>query len=342
MMAIATRIDVDAFNEQGYLVVEDVFDPILDLDPVVAEYAALLDELTARWHAEGKLPSTFSDLPFAQRFGRVLNEAPVDLNVMSHFDISLPFEGVREDTPIHLGPQTFGLLRNERLLDVVEQVIGGEIYSNPIQHTRIKPPERELPAHLQASSLLAKTDWHQDQGVHLPEADATHMLTVWLPLTDATEANGCLKVIPRSHLRGLVTHCLRPGARIPDELLEGEPTPLPVKRGGVLLFHHLTKHASLTNTSDGIRWSFDLRYQPIGQPTGRPAFPGFIARSRQDPSQAVTDWQEWAKLWLSTRSRLAQIEDAGKFTRWTGTAFGQKILLWIGFAGGAPPLNPAP
>jgi phytanoyl-CoA hydroxylase len=317
-MAIATRIDLDTFDQQGFLVVENVLDPERDLDPVVTEYEALLDHLVDGWHAAGQLPSTFGDLPFAERFGRVLNAAPRELNVMAHFDISLPFEGVTEATPIHLGPQTFGLLSNPRLLDVVEQVVGGEIYSNPIQHTRIKPPERELPEHLQGSSLLARTDWHQDQGVHLPEADATRMLTVWLPLTDATEANGCLCVIPGSHRQGLVTHCLRPGARIPDELLAGQPIPVPVKRGGVLLFHHLTKHASLTNTSDGIRWSFDLRYQPIGQPTGRPAFPGFVARSRENPASAVSDWREWASLWRATRSRLAHAQDAGKFTRWTG------------------------
>ena len=317
-MAIATRIDLETFNKQGFLVVDDVFDPERDLDPVVSEYESLLDTLADRWHADGKLPSTFRDLPFAQRFGRILHEAPHDLNVMGHFDISLPFEGVREETPIHLGPQTFGLLRNPKLLDVVEQFIGAEIYSNPIQHTRIKPPERELPEHLQGSSLLARTDWHQDTGVHLPEADETHMLTVWLPLTDATEANGCLCVIPGSHRQGLVTHCPRPGARIPDALLEGRRISVPVKRGGVLFFHHLTKHASLANTSDGIRWSFDLRYQPIGQPTGRPAFPGFVARSRQNPASAVTDWQVWANLWRETRSRLAQVQNAGKFTRWTG------------------------
>ncbi len=318
-MAITTRIDLDTFNEQGFLVVQDALDPARDLDPVVAEYEVLLDQLAAGWYAAGKLPATFGDLPFAQRFARILKEAPHDLNVMAHFDISLPFEGVREDTPIHLGCETFGLLTNPALLDLVEQVIGGEIYSNPIQHTRIKPPARDLPEHLQGSSLLAKTDWHQDQGVHLPEADGTHMLTVWLPLTDATESNGCLCVIPGSHREGLVTHCPRPGARIPDDLLQGQPVPVPVRRGGLLLFHHLTKHSSLTNTSDGIRWSFDLRYQPIGQATGRPAFPGFVARSRSNPASAVTDWQVWANLWRQTRSRLAHVDDAGKFTRWTGS-----------------------
>ena len=38
-MTIATRIDIETFNEQGYLVVENVLDPEHDLDPVVAEFA---------------------------------------------------------------------------------------------------------------------------------------------------------------------------------------------------------------------------------------------------------------------------------------------------------------
>ena len=318
-MAIATRVDLETFDAQGYLVVERVLDPVHDLDPVVREYEALLDTLVQRWQADGTLPpsATYADLPFAQRFARVLASAPRELNVMAYFDISLPFAGVTEETPIHLGPATFGLLTNPKLLDVVEQVIGGEIYSNPIQHTRIKPPERDLPEHLLGSSLVAKTDWHQDQGVHLPEADQTHMLTVWLPITDATPDNGCLCVIPGSHRRGLLTHCLRSGARIPDELLGGRPVPVPMQRGDVLLVHHLTEHASLPNVSDGIRWSLDLRYQPIGQPTGRPAFPGFVARSRQHPASAVTDWRVWADLWRATRSRLAGQEPPGAFTRWT-------------------------
>jgi hypothetical protein len=316
-MAVATRIDLARFEAQGYLVVDDVLDPAEDLDPVVQEYERLLDELVDRWHAEGKLPETFRDLLFPRRFARVLQEAK-DVNVMSYFDISLPFKGVTEETPIHLGPAVFGLLTNRRLLDAVERFVGPEIYSNPIQHTRIKPPERELPEHLLASSLLAKTDWHQDQGVHLPEADATEMLTVWLPVTDATEENGCLCVIPGSHREGLVTHCTTQGLHIPDDLLGGAPRPLPMRRGAVLFMHHLTKHSSLRNASDGIRWSFDLRYHPVGQPTGRPWFPGFVARSRRDPESALTDWRDWADLWREARTRLAAIEEPGKFNRWTG------------------------
>src|SRR2546428_6273789 len=151
-------------------------------------------------------------------------------------------------------------------------------------------------------------------------ADETDKLPVWLPVTDATEENGCLCAIPGSHREGLVTHCTTSGLGIPEELLGGEPRPLPIRRGGVLFFHHQTKHASLRNVSDGIRWSFDLRYHPIGQPTGRPAFPGFVARSRQNPASAVADWRVWADLWRDARARLAAIEDPGKFNRWTGHA----------------------
>jgi hypothetical protein len=317
-MAIERHLDRERLEADGYLVVEDLLDPREDLDPVVAEYEVLLDRLAARWHSEGKLASTYVDLPFAQRFGRVLREAG-GVGVMAHFDISLPFKDVTVDTPIHLGPQVFRLLTNARLLDAVEEFLGPEIYCNPIQHTRIKPPEKDLPADLLTNSLVASTQWHQDQGVHLPEADNTEMLTVWLPITDATEENGCLCIVPSSHREGLVTHCTTNGPYIPDSLLGGAPRPLPMRRGSALFMNHLTKHASLPNLSDGVRWSFDLRYQPVGQPTGRPTFPGFVARSRKSPSTAVTDPEAWADLWRVARARFAAQNSDAKFFRWTGT-----------------------
>ena len=91
-----------------------------------------------------------------------------------------------------------------------------------------------------------------------------------------------------------------------------------MRRGSVLFMHRRTKHASLPNTSDDIRWSFDLRYQPIGQPTGRPWFPSFVCRSRQDPASAVTDPAVWADLWRATRGHLTANPPEGKFNRWSG------------------------
>jgi hypothetical protein len=317
----AGGVDLERFGEQGYLVIEDVLDVADDLDPVVAEYEALLDELAARWYGEGKLGATFAGLPFGQRFAQVLREIPAAIR---YFDISLPLSGVTEDAPIHLGAAVFRLLTSPRLIDAVEQVVGPEILSNPIQHVRIKPPERLLPPGARGA-LVSQTEWHQDQGVALPEIDQTDMLTVWLPITDATVENGCLCVVPQSHQRGLVTHCPGPGPGprnpyIPEAIRGPDYQPVPMKRGGVLFLHRRTMHASLKNESDGIRWSFDLRYQPIGQPTGRPMFPEFVVRSRRHPASELHDPEEWAERWRAARRRLAHTPTEGNVHRWDGSA----------------------
>ena len=121
------------------------------------------------------------------------------------------------------------------------------------------------------------------------------------------------------HPRELATHCPGSGPdgglQIPSRLIGGQPVPVPVKRGGALFMHRRTMHASLANRSDDLRWSFDLRYQPTGLPTGRPAFPGFVARSRLDPQSEQRDWRAWSQSWLEARARLAQGLPP-RFNRW--------------------------
>jgi ectoine hydroxylase-related dioxygenase (phytanoyl-CoA dioxygenase family) len=203
------------------------------------------------------------------------------------------------------------------LLDLVESAIGPEIFSNPVQHIRMKLPAGTVTSDA-SDGLNAKIPWHQDNGVVLPEADEATILTVWLPLNDATVENGCLQVIPRSHRGDLAPHCPGPrGAEIPARLLaEDRAVPLPMRAGSALLMHQRTIHSSLDNvTPDQVRISMDLRYQPIGQPTGRPAFPGFVARSHAHPERVLTDPAAWARLWLDARARLAAQETA-TFNRW--------------------------
>ncbi|HET7770175.1 MAG TPA: phytanoyl-CoA dioxygenase family protein [Chloroflexota bacterium] len=321
-----SRVDLQRFEEEGYLLIEDVFDPVRDLDPVVAEYTEKLDRIAAEWKAAGKIQSTYSDLPFTERFAHILNDTGSP--GYKPFDICLSGK-ITDDEPMeqsmHVGPAVFDLITHPRLLDVVEQLIGPEILSNPIQHVRIKPPEALLKEELyKRNTMMARVEWHQDQGVALPEVDETDMLTVWFPVLDATVENGCLCVVPGSHQRGLLLHCpSKPGQafdlRIPEEVRGAGGFPVPMKRGSAIFLHRRTMHSSLSNKSQGVRWSFDLRYQPIGQPTGRPWFPAFVARSQQDPSSEIHDWRAWAKLWEDTRTRLAHEPGAMRPRRWTGT-----------------------
>jgi phytanoyl-CoA hydroxylase len=324
--AAPTGVDVERFGDQGYVLVEGLLDPQRDLDPVVREYEVALDRVADEWRAEGKIASTYADLPFARRFAHVLNDAgpsgyrPFDISLSGRMAATEPMH-----QSMHLGPAIFDLITNQGLLDVVEQLIGPEILSNPIQHVRIKPPEALLsPEFRGRNTMVSAVEWHQDQGVALPEVDQTDMLTVWFPVFDATIENGCLCIIPESHKRGLLTHCpSRPGQsfdlRIPESVRQADGMPVPMERGGVLFLHRRTMHSSLRNLSDGVRWSFDLRYQPIGQPTGRPWFPAFVARSRRDPGAEVHDWRTWASLWEGARSNLAVHPEEMKPRRWTGT-----------------------
>ena len=76
------------FEDEGYLVVENLLDDERDIQPLVAEYEVLLDQLATRWWSEGKLAASYRDLPFAQRLTQVIRE--MGDACFYHFEISLP------------------------------------------------------------------------------------------------------------------------------------------------------------------------------------------------------------------------------------------------------------
>ena len=316
-----TQAQVEQFHEDGYLMVEGLFDPAQDLDPIIEEYKGVLAQLAQDLYDQGKISDTYADLPFGERFIKICVETHE--THQQYFDFSLPQGNVKPDTPMWVGPAVFRSMTNPRLLDAVESIIGGEIYSNPVQHVRIKPPEKYVAKDEAGRAKLGATNWHQDNGVVLPVADESNILTVWFSLTDAFEEHGCLQVVPKSHRIGLLDHCpAGPGGlEVPEKVASREHAlPLPTRRGDVLFLTKRTLHASLSNLSDEIRWSFDLRYNPIGQETGRGIFPGFVARSRQNPESELRDPEAWAQLWYNTRAHMAQTNYNKRFNRWDPNA----------------------
>ena len=298
-----TSEQVHSFRRNGYLIVENVLDED-DLQAVRQEYADRMDVLYRGWFTDGLVTKPPNGLGFWEKLDQCYSGA---FDWFQPLDISLPHENIVLDTPMHCGPATFALLRHDNILDIVEEFIGPEITSNPIQHVRIKPPQHVLPK-TETRAHITSTDWHQDRGVTLAEADETEMITVWVAITDATVENGCLQVSPGIH-SDMLPHCTFTQVGIPDAFLpQGEAIPTPVKAGGIVMFHPLTPHASLPNRSDGYRWSFDLRYNVTGQPTGRSQFPDFVARSRSNPDSELRDWRAWKQSWLDTRSHLASVE----------------------------------
>ena len=80
----------------------------------------------------------------------------------------------------------------------------------------------------------------------------------------------------------------------------------------VVILHQFVEHAALPNKTDMIRWSFDLRWNPTGHPSGRPAFPSFVARSRQKPESELRDHELWGELWHTAKDRIVSGDYSGQ------------------------------
>lgn len=97
---------------------------------------------------------------------------------------------------------------------------------------------------------------HQDISV-LDESEA-RSVEVWCALTDTSEVNGQLWVVPGSHrwapdvVRGI--HCHPPAyAGLEERILARHAIPVPMKAGEAIIFCHATYHFSYTNESGTFR-----------------------------------------------------------------------------------------
>lgn len=127
--------------------------------------------------------------------------------------------------------------RDARLLRAVESVIGPSVQLLQSM-ALVKPP-----------GIGSAKDWHQD----IPYFAITpkdQACGIWIALDHADEDNGCMQVIPRSHLAGVHPHIDGPtGFRIAPETIDSrihEVRALPMAAGSALLFStalwHFTDH----------------------------------------------------------------------------------------------------
>ena len=252
-----TPEQVAQFAEDGYLLLRGALTDA-DLDPIIAEYEEYIGRRAEELLAAGHISALYADEPFDRRLISICRE---DDAIYTELDI------------MYLrGRASFEFLRNDRLLDMVESLVGPEITCSPIQHTRAKLPAGVTPS----GSDPHVAPWHQDAGVTWEEADPHFILTVWLPLCAATPENGCLQILPRAHRNGLVQHHIKQGLGtviIDEAMPQTEALTLPMDKGDVLLMDKQTPHRSTPNNADTVRWSMDLRYQQTGRRPVAPSIP---------------------------------------------------------------------
>jgi phytanoyl-CoA hydroxylase len=104
--------------------------------------------------------------------------------------------------------------------------------------------------------------WHQDNGYTFVEPQ--QYLTVWIPLVDVDEQNGCPWIAPRLHKFGTLEHWL---TNLGKKCLErvDDAICVPAKAGDAIVFSSLAPHRTGPNLKqDTVRKAYILQYAPDG------------------------------------------------------------------------------
>ena len=271
-----TAGQVDFYNAQGYLVLDRLLTDA-ELEPARTAMSQKVDLIADELVRHGKVTDPLKHRPFRNRLAEL-------------------FSGLTDQDFLQYGrswrdriPGYFILMGTPKILDVVQSLIGPEIFANPVYNVRPKVPKVAAGA----------VPWHQDKS-YWPVAIANPVITVWIPLVDATKENGCLHLIPGTHQQRVIEH-FNEGQTgtgylsLSDDVAKGKKiVQLPVPAGSAILFNDRLLHMSTPNQSDHVRWSVDLRYQPTNQDPMPQHGIGFLARSRRFPERVATlaDWLE--------------------------------------------------
>ena len=129
--------------------------------------------------------------------------------------------------------------QDERFAAVMQQLFGEDCQGDNLSYMA------------KAARIGAGAPAHQDNAYYCLKPP--HALTFWIALDDSKEENGCVRVVPGSHLEPLVAHQPSGDDGLSQSLVDDpDPqteVPLIVKRGNCSIHHCRTIHRSLPNTS---------------------------------------------------------------------------------------------
>lgn len=147
------------------------------------------------------------------------------------------------------------LVCNARILDAVEDLIGPNIL---LYHAQwfIKEPR-----------TLDFVSFHQDTAYW--SLSSPQGLSVWVAFADSDTENGCMQVIPDTHLEAMPhaerrspQNMLWRGQTVTDELDLARAVKMPINAGEMSIHHARIVHGSGPNRSDRRRIGYSIRYIP--------------------------------------------------------------------------------
>jgi phytanoyl-CoA hydroxylase len=269
-----TKEQVDFYNTEGYIVLPDLLSDE-ELAPAREAMNQKVSMIADELFQAGLISDKLEDRPFKYRLAELFKDLTSD-------DFLKFGRSWRDRLPGY-----FRLMSTPKVVDAVESLIGGELFSNPVYNVRPKIPKVAAGA----------VPWHQDKS-YWPEANANPVITVWISLVNANERNGCLHIKPKTHRTKLLEWHQEEEtgtgytALRDDQLGKTKTVVLQVSAGSAILFNDRCLHMSTPNLSDEVRWSVDLRYQPTDQDPMPQHGAGFLVRSSITPERVATleDW----------------------------------------------------
>ncbi|MEM8922517.1 MAG: phytanoyl-CoA dioxygenase family protein [Actinomycetota bacterium] len=201
-------------------------------------------------------------------------------------------------------PYALRLATHPTVLDLVEELMGPDILL--YNATFI----------IKEAGTTTKVSWHQDL-TYWGLEDDDGQVSMWLALSPATEASGCMRMIPGSHRRKGLDHVNVQGddnlLLLGQELAEVDESGAelyPLAPGEASFHHGWTVHTSAPNRSDDRRIGLNVQYlTPNNRVVAGSRASGLLVRGRDDyghydpdpPPPAVFDdeaiaaWDEqWA------------------------------------------------
>ncbi|MBV9543921.1 MAG: phytanoyl-CoA dioxygenase family protein [Chloroflexi bacterium] len=149
---------------------------------------------------------------------------------------------------VQIEPYLDAMAQHPRLMAAVDQLIGPG--SRMVQDMALlKPPFRG-----------SEKPWHQDTA-YFDWTPLGGILGTWIALDEATVENGCMQVVPGSHLGGPVPHFHVRDCQIADSRMQVDrAVTIPLQPGGVLFFSGLIYHGTPPNSTPKRRRALQFHY----------------------------------------------------------------------------------
>jgi len=202
------------------------------------------------------------------------------------------------DVPHFTDVKLFQWLLHDSVLDIVESFIGPNIalWSS---HFITKPAGTGM-----------RVPWHEDSAYWGKVLDPMEVVTVWLAVDPSTPANGCMRIIPGTHVNGYSEYEDVEGQQVfgiqikKGQVDESKAVDCTLAPNECSIHHAKTIHGSNPNTSAIRRCGYTMRYVPATSKFrpqhmwgGKNAFQIYLARGQDgggneygDPTRVNQNW----------------------------------------------------